>query len=132
MSFACHNHNFEFDHQFDGLTPHELMMQEAPGLLAELDTYWIKVGGVSPAAMIRKYGARVPLLHIKDGPADSPKSPMTAVGAGTMNWAEVFSAVTTHTEWLIVEIDRCSTDMWTAVADSCRYLVDNGYAKGRR
>jgi hypothetical protein len=36
------------------------------------------------------------------------------------------------TEWLIVEIDRCATDMLEAVAKSYRYMVGKGLAHGKR
>ncbi len=37
-----------------------------------------------------------------------------------------------HTEWLIVELDRCATDMAEAVQQSYTYLVGEGLARGNK
>ena len=34
--------------------------------------------------------------------------------------------------WLIVELDRCDTDMFTAVEESYKYLTSNGLAEGNK
>jgi sugar phosphate isomerase/epimerase len=46
-------------------------------------------------------------------------------------WAQT-AAGAGATEWLIVEIDRCATDMFEAVAKSYRYMVGKGLAHGKR
>lgn len=130
ITFGLHNHWWEFDKQFGGQYPHEIMLAAAPGAFAELDTYWIKVGGADPARIVQQYGARAPLLHIKDGPGNREQA-MTAVGGGIMDWKAVIGAAAPTTEWLVVELDRCDTDMFEAVAQSCTYLVGNGFARGK-
>jgi len=130
VTFGLHNHWWEFDKEFDGKTPHEVIMANAPGVFAEVDTYWVAVGGPDAAEVVKNLGPRAPLLHIKDGPKDREKA-MTAVGAGEMDWPAVIGAAADTTEWLVVELDRCDTDMATAVAQSCKYLTSNGLAKGR-
>jgi sugar phosphate isomerase/epimerase len=67
--------------------------------------------------VIKELGARVPLLHIKDGPADSREANMVAVGEGVMDVAGIVAAGKSA-EWLIVELDRCATDMLEAVRKS--------------
>lgn len=131
LSFGMHNHWFEFDKKFDGKYPHQVLMDAAPDAFAQIDTYWTFVGGADPARVVREYGARAPLLHVKDGPGKTGE-PMTAVGAGVMNWADVIGAAADTTEWLIVELDACATDMMTAVAESYDYLVSNGFARGNK
>ena len=131
ITFGLHNHWWEFDKQFDGKYPHEIMLAAAPDCFAQIDTYWVKVGGADPVKIVKQYGARAPLLHIKDGPGVTDKA-MLAVGQGIMDWKAVIGAAADTTEWLIVELDRTDTDMFEAVAESCRYLVSNGYAKGRK
>lgn len=127
LKFAVHNHYWEFDHKFNGKYPHEIMMELAPDVYAQIDTYWTAVGGANAAETVRKNARRAPLLHIKDGPLDK-NLPMTAVGAGKMEWKPVLEAVDEKTiEWLIVELDCCATDMFEAVHKSLRYLVDNGF-----
>ncbi|MDT8389988.1 MAG: hypothetical protein RRC34_05705 [Lentisphaeria bacterium] len=34
-------------------------------------------------------------------------------------------------EWLVVELDRCDTDMMTAVEQSFHYLVNAGFGHGK-
>jgi sugar phosphate isomerase/epimerase len=53
-----------------------------------------------------------------------------AVGQGVMNFPALFAAAH-QPEWVVVELDRCATDMVTAVQESYNYLTDNGFARGR-
>jgi sugar phosphate isomerase/epimerase len=132
VSFGIHNHWWEFDKSFDGKLAHQVALDAAPGVLAEIDTYWVTVGGADAAAVIRALGKRAPLLHIKDGPCVRDKA-MTAVGDGKMDWKKVFASVDEkHVKYLIVELDSCDTDMMTAVERSAKFLIDNGYGKGRQ
>ena len=81
--------------------------------------------------VVADLGSRARLLHMKDGPADEPKSAMTAAGAGAVDLAGI-AAAADHAAWHIVELDRCETDMFDAVEESYRYLVGEGISKGRR
>jgi sugar phosphate isomerase/epimerase len=129
LSLAYHNHWFEFG-LIDGKPAFDHLL---PLLTAdvefELDLYWIKVGGQDPAALIARLGDRVPLLHVKDGPANGYEAAMVAVGDGTIGYPDVIA--NHHADWLIVELDRCDTDMFTAVARSYSFLTEKGVAHGR-
>ena len=46
---------------------------------------------------------------------------MQAISAGMMHIPALLKAAT-RAEWLIVELDRCATDMAEAVAKSVKYL----------
>lgn len=92
-----------------------------PSVHLEIDTYWAQVGGVDPARLLRQLGPRAALLHVKDGPGDE-KAPMVAVGQGIMDVAALLQAAEGNAQWLIVELDRCATDMLTAVSQSAHYL----------
>ncbi len=136
LTFGLHNHWWEFDKDFGGKTPHQILMEKAPGVFAQVDTYWVQVGGGDAAEVVKGLGARAPVLHVKDGPLDIDGSgardvAMTAIGAGKMDWKAVIGAACESTEWLVVELDRCDTDMTEAVQESLRYLVDNGFGKGK-
>ena len=130
LTFGLHNHWWEFSTRIEDRDAHEVLMTAAPDVFAEIDTYWVKVGGGQPSDVINRYGVRAPLLHIKDGPG-TREAAMTAIGAGIMDWQTVIGAASDTAEWLIVELDRCDSDMTEAVAESCRYLVSNGFARGR-
>jgi sugar phosphate isomerase/epimerase len=121
LVFGIHNHWWEYQ-QVDGRYVYETMLELLdPSIIFEIDTYWVKTAGVDPAAVVRQMGARAPLLHIKDGPAQRDV-PMMAAGEGVLDFPTILEAGKGHTEWLIVELDRCATDMFEAVDKSVKYL----------
>jgi len=63
---------------------------------------------------------------VKDGPVTAG-DPMTAVGAGRMPVAKILAACPSA-EWHVVELDRCATDILTAVRDSLTWLAGHGLA----
>ncbi len=132
LQFAYHNHWWEYQ-QLDGRNVNEIMLENLDSsVLLELDTYWVKVGGQDPVSVVKALGSRAPLLHIKDGPADDSKSDMVAVGQGVMDWHSLIPAAAATTDWVIVELDRCATDMLTAVSESYAYLTGEGLARGNK
>ena len=128
-SLGYHNHWWELN-LIDGKTVLDhLRDQVAPEIFFEIDTYWVKTGGQDPAQVVGSFGVRAPLLHIKDGPADNSNSPMVAVGTGTLDFPAVVGASAAN--WLIVELDKCASDMMTAIEASYQYLTTQGLAHGR-
>lgn len=120
MTLLYHNHWWEYQ-PVEGTYPYKVMAETLdPSIGFELDTYWAKTGGVDPVAAINELGDRVKLLHIKDGPATTDGD-MVAVGEGVMNFPAILAAAKAA-EWLIVELDRCGTDMLTAVQKSYQNL----------
>jgi len=129
-SLGYHNHWWEFSTQIGGRSAFDALFERLDAsVFAEVDTYWAKVGGADPAAVVRGLGARARLLHIKDGPADKPESPMTAVGEGIVDVAAIAAA--SRASWHVVELDRCATDMFEAMEKSHRYMTQRGLAEGR-
>jgi sugar phosphate isomerase/epimerase len=131
IALGYHNHEFELASVIEGRTALEHLF-EATGqaVFAEVDSYWVQVGGVDPAALIGRLGSLVRLVHIKDGPADDTTSPHVAVGSGAVDVRSVIAACTSA-DWGIVELDACATDMFEAVEASERWLVSQGLARGR-
>jgi sugar phosphate isomerase/epimerase len=131
MRLGYHNHNWEFSTRIEGRPAHALLFEQLdPAIFAEVDVYWAQVGGADPVRVVAELGPRARLLHMKDGPADSPKKPMTAAGQGAVDLRGVAKAAE-HAAWHIVELDRCETDMFEAVEESYRYLTSEGISKGR-
>ena len=99
IQFGYHNHNMEF-RQLDGvLVFDELLRRTDPDLVkVELDCGWVTAAGHDPAAYLRKYAGRIPLLHVKDvkrgaKPSTGPEAaPSGEVGRGAVDWRKVFSA----------------------------------------
>lgn len=127
-----HNHDFELSATIGGRPALEVLADHlADEVLLEVDTYWAAVGLSSPAAvpdLLRRFGERVRYLHVKDGPATSRDDNMTAVGAGRMPVADILAA-SPSVRWHVVELDRCATDMLTAVRESLDWLVRQGLAR---
>jgi sugar phosphate isomerase/epimerase len=138
LQFGLHNHWWEYRNRVDGRFVYQVLLERVePDIFFEIDTYWVKVAGHDPAKIVGEFGKRAPLLHIKDGPAkwndslpaDIP-DPMVAVGKGTQNFPAIVQAANGNTEWMIVEMDKVATDVFTAIQDSYNYLIKNGLAKG--
>lgn len=131
IELGLHNHWREFE-DTEGRLPEDVMLENVPGLFAELDVYWIAVGGPDPAETVARLKSRAPLLHIKDGNIDPPQ-PHTAVGKGVLDMPSIIAAADPGVvDWLIVELDSCATDMMQAVQDSYDYLVGTGLAAGNK
>jgi sugar phosphate isomerase/epimerase len=128
QDFGVHNHWWEFT-RVRGEYPWRILLERLdPEVFFELDIYWVATAGSDPAAVVAELGNRAPLLHVKDGPAVRGK-PMTAAGQGTLDIPGIIGANAEHTDWLIVELDECATDMMQAVAESRAYLISRGLAQ---
>ena len=131
LTFGIHNHWWEFN-TVDGRLVYDLVLEQAPDAFGELDIYWAAYAGQPPADVVAKHKSRLPLLHIKDGSLEKD-SAMTAAGAGKVDIAGAIGAADPNVlEWLIVELDRCDTDMWEAVRQSYTYLTGKGLAAGNK
>lgn len=126
-----HNHWFEYE-LLENRIPVDLMLEYLdPDVFLEVDTYWVQTAGQNPAEVVRRFGSRAPLLHLKDGPCQM-EAPMTALGEGVVDIPNVVAAGSGSTDWLVVELDRCATDMMEAVSKSYQYLIGKGLARGNK
>ncbi len=129
MTLLYHNHDFEFD-KIDGKYALEVLYDTVPAelLKTELDTCWVRVGGEEPAAYVRKYTGRAPVVHLKDyaggksdhmyeliGIASEDKAPeekpfeFRPVGFGVQDMpAIVRAAEDAGAAWVVVEQDQPS------------------------
>jgi sugar phosphate isomerase/epimerase len=122
MRIAYHNHSAEFARLPDGRRAYDVLLDRlSPDVLVELDVYWAAVAGVDPAAVTRELGERVRFLHVKDGPATDPADAMVAAGQGSLDIPAILAA-NPAVAWHIVELDRCDTDVMTALRESHDYL----------
>ena len=132
IALGLHNHWQEFEPLPDGRLPEDIMLQSVPELFAELDVYWVKVGGQEPVETVKRLRKRAPLLHIKDGLVE-PRQPMKVIGQGVLDMPAIIGAGDPEIlEYLIVELDSCDVEPLTAVEKSYEYLVGNGLAAGNR
>ncbi len=120
LQLGLHNHWWEMTPVGEALPYRMLLAQIDPSIFFEVDTYWARVAGLDPAAVVAELGARAPLLHIKDGPA-TRHEPMLALGTGVIDIPAIVAA-SQPDAWLVVELDECATDMAEATARSVAYL----------
>ncbi|TFH05451.1 MAG: sugar phosphate isomerase/epimerase [Spirochaetales bacterium] len=118
LTFLYHNHNQEFKKFGDQYGLEVILSNTDPDLVKiELDVAWVTFGGGDPVDVLKKYGARCPVLHMKDFdhlPAEEPNADATRnaalfaeVGAGVVNTAGVVAAAReAGVEWLVIEQDR--------------------------
>lgn len=122
IQLCYHNHDFEFK-TLNGKFYLDILYERVdPSLLmAEIDTYWVKYAGIDPAAYIRKYPGRCPLIHLKDM-EDSPERAFAEVGNGTQNLPAIFAASEeVGSVWYIVEQDSCKRP----TLESAKISIDN-------
>ncbi len=128
-----HNHYWEYA-PVDGRLAIDWYLEDCgPDVTFEMDAYWSANHGANdPVAMTRRLAARIPLLHVKDGPLKKDTA-MLPLGTGKLDIPGVIGACDEQVlRWVIVELDRCDCDMVDAVAQSYAYLTRNRLAAGNR
>ncbi len=129
IQMLYHNHDFEFVKIGDAYALDILYSEISEELLkTELDTCWVNVGGEDPAAYIRKYTNRAPVVHLKDfvmagkkpegmyeligikpegDTASEEAFGFRPVGHGYQDMPAILSAaLDAEAEWVVVEQDR--------------------------
>lgn len=131
IDFSFHNHQAEFI-KLDGRLMMDRLLADSPAdmLKFEIDTYWVQVGGQSPANWIRKVAGRIPLLHLKDYAIamSDPRVRMSEIGQGNLDWQDILAAAKqAGVRWYLVEQDDCNgRDPFESLAISYRYLRGQG------
>ncbi len=134
INFGYHNHSFEFQ-KYDGTFGQDILrLYSVPKYFCfEIDTYWVQHGGGDPAAWIRKFAGRVPVVHMKDflmveGDGTQFGTQMYAeVGEGNLNWPEILNACKdAGVQYYVVEQDQCQRDPFESIAISLKNLKSWG------
>jgi sugar phosphate isomerase/epimerase len=124
LTFGLHNHWTEFE-KHDGVEPFPYLLKNLdPRVFFEVDVYWAQVAGKDPVAVVRAFGKRAPLLHIKDGPG--VKGPNAGdhvpAGQGKVDIAGIVKATRKTADWLVIEFDDYKGDIFEGVRQSCAYV----------
>jgi sugar phosphate isomerase/epimerase len=132
MSFGFHNHNYEFANLGNTIGFDVLMSRTDPKLMClEMDCYWITQAGRDPLQMLKSYGSRIQLLHLKDRKPGFPTTQelgeqsehFTPVGTGTIDWKSILAAAQLNgIAHLFVEQDSSDTPPLEAVRISYKNL----------
>jgi sugar phosphate isomerase/epimerase len=104
VSFAYHNHDFEFP-EVDGIVPYDRLLEECDAELVkmQLDVFWVTNAGRDPLAYLRSHPGRFPMIHAKDRTASGE---MVDVGEGQIDFQDILAeAGTAGLEHWIVEHD---------------------------
>jgi len=109
VAFGWHNHDFEFVALPDGQMPMAIILETAKNISWESDIAWIVVGGEDPFAWIEKYGDRISAIHVKDRAPEGEnidQDGWSDVGAGTMDWAALLTAVKNKTNASVYAVEH--------------------------
>ena len=121
LTFAYHNHNFEFSNLPHGVRLFDFLLANTSDRLVkfELDVYWAKKGNVDPVAYLKADKSRFRLVHLKDMAIDGST---TEVGNGTIDFDEIIAAsIAAGVRHFFVEQDY-SSDPMRSIAKSISYL----------
>jgi sugar phosphate isomerase/epimerase len=132
LALCYHNHAFEFEPAGNGTLLDELMRTADAQLVGlELDIMWAQVAGVDPVAVLKQYGSRVALMHLKNVAEGTPQRydeavPRTAfreVAKGVIDIPKVLrAAAAAGVKHYFVEQDQTPGDPLASLRDSYAYL----------
>lgn len=102
LKLGWHPHGFEFvpSNAGGGETRFDLVVRltEPENLVLEMDVFWVVHAGQDPVNLLKKYGSRWELIHVKDmrqgaetglATGGAPATDNVAVGAGRIDWKAV-------------------------------------------
>jgi sugar phosphate isomerase/epimerase len=102
VQLCYHHHSFEFD-PAGGKRPFDTLVERFDPKLVhfEIDTFWLKIAGEDPAAMLGRLKGRVSLVHLKDiargtaveyNEGKVPREAFKEVGNGELEWTGILKA----------------------------------------
>lgn len=120
IKVGYHNHAQEFE-KVDGKYILDILYENTnEDVVFELDVFWVYVGGADPVEMIKKYGKRAELIHLKQSDADKNNVDLPD---GVIDMKNVIETAK-YAKYFVVEQEEYKKDSYT----SCRADVD--YLKG--
>jgi sugar phosphate isomerase/epimerase len=132
MTFAFHNHDYEFKPQGNTTGFNELMQYTDPALVKlEFDMYWLTQAGQDPFAMLTRYAERARLIHLKDRTPNAPVSyntdassqHFTELGKGTIHWPALLAQARKQgIHYAFVDQDETSIPVLDSLKVSYQYL----------
>jgi sugar phosphate isomerase/epimerase len=124
LSFAYHNHDFEFQ-KWNGVLAIDRIIEECPELEFVLDTFWVQAGGGNPVKYIRKLNGRISTIHFKDYRIVNRVRQFAEIGEGNLDWDEIiplckaqnipYAAIEQDSDWL--------DDPFESLAQSRKFLL---------
>ena len=127
IGLGYHNHAVEF-RRFGDRTALDIIFDEAPTLIGEIDTFWVQRGGANPTSWCRRLVGRMPIVHLKDAAMLEDKSTCVfcEIGSGNLEWPSIIAALREGgCQWYIIEQDQCPGDPFQSLQQSRDWLVAN-------
>jgi sugar phosphate isomerase/epimerase len=99
-----HNHDHEFRSVFGGRTAFDILMAntERRNVVFQVDLYWATFGGADPVQLLKRYGKRIQLFHVKDMRGSDRR--IEIVGRGVIDFPRIFAAAK-NIRYYVVEHD---------------------------
>jgi len=128
LEFGLHNHWWEFETHDEVIPFYYLLENLDKSIFFEIDTYWVKTAGLDPSKVLKDFGSRAPLLHIKDGPAEKGDNQynMVPAGKGSLDFESIVEAGADNTKWLIIEFDEYKGEILEGIEESYKYMNELG------
>ena len=131
LKFFYHTHGYEFQPHAKGTLFDLLMAETKPSFVRyEMDVFWIVHPGQDPVRLLKKYGKRFELMHVKDMKKGTPTGLLTgksdvandvALGTGLMDWPAILKAAKkAGVKWYFIE-DESPTSV-EQIPQSLRFL----------
>jgi sugar phosphate isomerase/epimerase len=137
LTLCYHNHAFEFESTPEGTLLDVLLKTTDPKLVSlELDIMWSQVAGVDPVSVLKKYGKRIALMHLKNvAPGiekryneNVPAAAFKEVGNGVINIPAVLKAAAkAKVQHFFVEQDQSQGDILNSLKQSHDYVATLKY-----
>ena len=104
QTLMVHNHNWEFETRFGNRTAFDILMEytDRRNVAFQLDLYWATFGGADPVQLLRRYGDRIQLFHVKDMRGSDRR--IEIVGRGVIDFPRIFAAAR-NIRYYVVEHD---------------------------
>jgi sugar phosphate isomerase/epimerase len=127
-TLSYHNHAVEFV-RVDRKPILQTIFEQtsASNVHAEIDTYWVQLGGGDPADWCRRLKDRLRLIHLKDYAFTPENEPaMAEIGQGNLDWHKIIKAADdAGCEWFVVEHDEPSGDPFMSLRKSFTWIQEN-------
>ena len=116
-----HNHWWELQSRLDGRSALEVFADQLdPELVLEVDTYWATAGGENAPELLKRLGARVKALHIKDGGLNTDASGQVPAGQGQVPVADILAAAPDALR--VIEFDQYDGDIYAGIEASYAFV----------
>ena len=140
-----HNHYWEFE-RIDGELKYSIYRKLCPAVKYEIDAFWsTNKGRENAVEMFKEFAADTILLHMKDGVCRQEakndgmkgglldmKIDLLPLGTGDLPIKDIVAAAPEQVKAVVVELDYCEEEMFSALAKSYRFMTGSGIAAGNK